>query len=63
MITFHKGVSMKTADVRQRAGAIAMALSVTFAIIWALSSYAYERPAESGLAQTAVKLVAKQTCS
>jgi len=39
-----------------------MAISITFSIVWALSSYAYERPADAGLSQGA-KLALQKTCS
>ena len=46
----------------QRVGAVAMALSITFSIVWALSSYAYARPVEAGLPQAA-KLALPKACS
>jgi hypothetical protein len=53
---------MKPLDNKQRLGAVAMAIGITLSIVWALSSYAYERPAETGFAQTAAKPMAK-ACS
>ena len=53
---------MKPVDTRQRIGAVAMALSVTFSIVWALSSYAYAKPAEAELSPAA-KLVVLKSCS
>jgi hypothetical protein len=47
---------MKPVDARQRFGAAAIAISVTFSLIWGLSSYAY------GGAPAAVLLVAGVGC-
>jgi hypothetical protein len=44
---------MKTVDIGQHLAAAAMALSVTFSVVWALSSYAYAKPADARLAQLA----------
>lgn len=54
---------MKPVDAKGRAGAVAMAISITFSIVWALASYAYERPAEAGLSQTAAKQAPLKACS
>ena len=53
---------MRAVDAKQRMGAVAMALSVTFAIVWALSSYAYARPAAAELSPAA-KLAVLKSCS
>ena len=53
---------MKPVDTKERAGAVAMALGITFSIVWALSSYAYAKPAETELSPAA-KLVAQKSCS
>lgn len=45
---------MKPLQARQRVGAVAMAIGITFSIVWALSSYAYERPADVLLAPAAM---------
>ena len=52
---------MNPVEARQRVGAIAMAVSITFSIVWALSSYAYARPAAADLAPTAK--LAHKSCS
>jgi len=54
---------MKPLQARQRVGAVAMAIGITFSIVWALSSYAYERPAETDLSQAAGKPALQKTCS
>jgi hypothetical protein len=38
--------AMKPVDRSQRFAAAAVAVSMTFSIVWALAAYAYERPAE-----------------
>ena len=53
---------MKPVETKERVGAVAVALSVTFSIVWALSSYAYAKPAEAELSPAA-KLVAQRSCS
>ena len=53
---------MKPVEARERVGAVAMALGITFSIVWALSSYAYAKPAEAELSPAA-KLVAQKSCS
>jgi len=53
---------MKPIETRERAGAAAMALGITFSIVWALSSYAYARPTDVELSPAA-KLVAQKSCS
>jgi len=40
---------MKTVDAKQRFAAAALAVSVTFSIVWSLAAYAYEKPAEQAL--------------
>lgn len=54
-----QGADMKPVDSKQRLGAVAMAIGITFSIVWALSSYAYERPVETGFVQTVAKPTAK----
>jgi len=54
---------MKPLQTRQHVGAFAMAIGITFSIVWALSSYAYERPAETDLSPAAGKLAMQKTCS
>ena len=54
---------MKPLQARQHVGAVAMAIGITFSIVWALSSYAYDRPADTGLPQSAGKLALQKTCS
>jgi hypothetical protein len=41
--------AMKPIDTKQRFAAAALAVSVTFSIVWGLAAYAYERPAEQAL--------------
>ena len=53
---------MKPIETQERIGAVAIALGITFSIVWALSSYAYAKPADVDLAPAA-KLVAQKTCS
>ena len=53
---------MKPVENQERVGAVAMALGITFSIVWALSSYAYAKPAEMELSPAA-KLVAVKSCS
>lgn len=53
---------MKPANNKERAGAVAVALGITFSIVWALSSYAYARPGDVELSPAA-KLVAQKSCS
>lgn len=53
---------MKPVETRERIGAVAMALGITFSIVWALSSYAYAKPVDIELSPTA-KLVAVKSCS
>ena len=54
---------MKTVDLKQRTAAVASAISITFAIVWALSSYAYAPPAATEASQAAGKLMLQKTCS
>ena len=54
---------MKPVEAKQRVAAVAMAISITFSIVWALSSYAYERPGDTSLPQAAGKLAPQKTCS
>ena len=51
---------MKPVEAGQRMGAVLMAISITFSIVWALSSYA--RPAEADLSQAA-RLALQKSCS
>jgi len=53
---------MKPAETKERVGAVAMALGITFSIVWALAGYAYAKPAEAELSPAA-KLVAQKSCS
>jgi hypothetical protein len=53
---------MKPIETPERVGAVAMALGITFSIVWALSSYAYAKPAEADLSPAA-KLIAQKSCS
>ena len=53
---------MKPVETKERVGAVAMALSITFSIVWALSSYAYAKPVDAALSPAA-KLVAQKSCS
>ena len=53
---------MKTVDLKQRSAAVASAMSITFAIVWALSSYAYGGP-PVGLTDTISKIAPVRTCS
>ena len=54
---------MKTVHLRQRTAAVAGAISITFAIVWALSSYAYAPPAAAETSQAAGKLMLQKSCS
>ena len=54
---------MKPVEAKGRAGAVAMAVSITFSIVWALASYAYERPAEAAFSQTVAKQAPLKACS
>ena len=54
---------MKPVNAKGRVGAVAMAISITFSIVWALSSYAYERPAETPLSQAVAKHAPLKACS
>jgi hypothetical protein len=53
---------MKTIDLKQRTAAVASAISITFAIVWTLSSYAYGGPSV-GLTGTISKMASTRTCS
>ena len=53
---------MKPVETQKRLGAVAMALGITFSIVWALSSYAYAKPTETELSPTAT-LGALKSCS
>jgi hypothetical protein len=53
---------MNPVDTRARLGAVAMALGITFSIVWALAGYAHAKPAEAELSPAA-KLVAQKSCS
>ena len=53
---------MKRVDAKQRIGAVAMALGVTFSIVWALSTYAYAKPGVGELSPAA-KLTTPKSCS
>jgi len=53
---------MKAVETKERVGAVAMALGITFSIVWALSSYAYAKPADGELSPAA-RLVAPKSCS
>ena len=53
---------MKPIETRERVTAVAMALGITFSIVWALSSYAYAKPADAELSPAA-KLAAQKSCS
>ena len=54
---------MKPVDTKRRIGAVAMAISITFSIVWAMASYAYERPSESAVSQAAAKHAPLKACS
>jgi len=62
MRLFDKRDAMKTVDLKQRSAAVASAMSITFAIVWALSSYAYGGP-PVGLTDTISKIASVRTCS
>ena len=53
---------MKPVETKERVGAVAMALGITFSIVWALSSYAYTKPADAELSPPAM-LAAQKSCS
>ena len=53
---------MKPVETKERVGAVAMALGITFSIVWALAGYAYAKPTEAELSPAA-KLVAQKSCS
>jgi len=53
---------MKPVEAGQRMGAVLMAISITFSIVWALSSYSYARPAAADLSQAA-RLALQKSCS
>lgn len=53
---------MKKIEARQRAGAAAIALSVTFSIVWAVAAYAYGEPPVQGSAQSASRVVQAKSC-
>ena len=59
---FDKKDAMKTVDLKQRTAAVASAISITFAIVWTLSSYAYGGP-PVGLTDTISKTASIRTCS
>jgi len=54
---------MQTVHLKQRTAAVASAISITFAIVWALSSYAYAPPAAADISQAAGKLMVQKSCS
>ena len=60
---FDKRDAMKTVDLRQRTAAVASAISITFAVVWGLSSYAYAPPAAAETSQAAGKLMPQKACS
>jgi len=53
---------MKPVEAGQRMGAVLMAISITFSMVWAFSSYAYARHAEADLSQAA-RLALQKNCS
>jgi len=54
---------MRTANLRQRSAAVASAVSITFAMVWALSTYAYTPPAAAESSHAAGKLMLQRSCS
>lgn len=40
---------MRPLNTKQRLSAAATAISITFSIVWAVATYAYERPADAGM--------------
>lgn len=54
---------MKTIGTTQRAGAAALALGITFSIVWAVAAYAYGEPPATGPAQSASRSVQAKSCS
>jgi hypothetical protein len=54
---------MSSVDIKQRAGAMMMAISITLSIVWALSSYAYRGPPPAGFSETVSKIAPAKTCS
>jgi len=59
---FIRSNPMKPVEAGQRMGAVLMAISITFSIVWAFSSYAYARHAEADLSQAA-RLALQKSCS
>jgi hypothetical protein len=59
----YKRDAMKTVHLGERTAAVASAISITFAVVWALSSYAYAPPAAAETSQAAGKLLLQKTCS
>jgi hypothetical protein len=53
---------MSSVDIKQRAGAMMVAISITLSIVWALSSYAYRGPPPAGFSQLS-KIAPAKTCS
>lgn len=53
---------MKPVETKERVGAVAIALGITFSIVWAMAGYAYAKPAAADLSPAA-KLVAQKSCS
>ena len=52
--TLTREANMKTpVDAGRRAMAAALALSVTFSIVWAVAAYAHPKPADAQMAQSA----------
>jgi hypothetical protein len=58
-----KDQAMSPVDIKQRAGAMMMAISITLAIVWALSSYAYRGPPPAGFSGAVSKIAPAKTCS
>jgi len=54
---------MKRVDAKQQLGALMVAMSVTFSIVWALSSYAYAGTASGGFSPAASRIVQVRACS
>jgi hypothetical protein len=53
---------MRRVDAKQQLGALTLATSITFSILWGLSSYAYAKPA-AGFTPTAKQIVQLRACS
>jgi hypothetical protein len=54
---------LNSVNARQRLGALSLALGISFAIVWGLSSYAYNEPTAAGPSPLVGRAAAAKACS